>query len=173
MTIKRQLELKRRLAIAALWLAAAGSAEALSLAVDNGEITGVLGLDIQGQAYDVTFVDGAFNVLYPPRLNGYGPLAEDVAHALVAASRNGALEADPGWRQDLRPRGCASGTSCTILIPEHSTGTAPVAQTTHAREVIFSDGRFRSITPTLWPFDASTETKYMPDMLYAIIEPAP
>ncbi|NEX22158.1 hypothetical protein G3480_17920 [Thiorhodococcus mannitoliphagus] len=172
MTLKHRLESARRLVLMALCVAVAGSAEALSLTVENGEITGILGLEIQGRGYNITFVDGTLNAVYPPPLNGYAALTEDAAQALLAASDSGALQADPNWRKDLRPRGCSSEASCTILIPDESEGAAPNARTTHARELIFSEGRFRSVTPKLWPFDASTDTKYMPDMLYAIIERA-
>ncbi|MBK1722576.1 hypothetical protein [Thiocystis violacea] len=172
MRIKRMLESGRGLAIAALCIGAAGSSHALSLTVDGGEITGVGGIEIQGKMYDVAFADGAFNALYPAELSGYGQLAQDVAQALLSASDSGTLKAAPKWQPGLRLRGCSSQTSCTILIPEQSTGAAPVAQTTYAREVIYADAQFRSVTAKLWPFDASTDTKQMPDMMYAIITPA-
>lgn len=158
--------------LAALCIAVASSAQALSLAVENGEITAVLGIEIQGERYDVTFTDGTFNAIYPAQLNGYGQLAHEAAKALLAASRSGALQAAPNWQRGLRLRGCGSGVSCTILIPEHSDGSAPVAQTTYAREAIYADQQFRSVTAKLWPFDASTDTRPIPDMMYAIIAPA-
>ncbi|SDX71545.1 hypothetical protein SAMN05421783_1713, partial [Thiocapsa roseopersicina] len=37
---------------------------------------------------------------------------------------------------------------------------------------IYSGEKFRSVPSKLWPFDASTDTTHMPDMLYAIITPA-
>ncbi|NEX23378.1 hypothetical protein G3480_24310 [Thiorhodococcus mannitoliphagus] len=167
--LKKQL---LRPAILVLCIGAACSAHALSLVVDGGEIAGVLAVEIQGQSYDVTFTDGSFNDAYPAGLNGYGPLARDVAAALLAASEDGAISADPKWQPGLQLRGCEGDGSCTILIPDHSGGEAPVAQITFAVEVIYSMGQFRSVTPKLWPFDASTDTKHMPDMLFAIITPA-
>ena len=144
----------------------------MSLVVDAGEITGVQDLNVQGRLYDVTFVDGAFNTTYPAGFSGYGPVALQVTRALHAASQGGAFQADPNWRADARPRGCASSQSCTILVPENGVGTAPEARTTLARELIHAQGQVRAVTEKLWPFDASTDTQYMPDMLYAIIEPA-
>lgn len=172
MNIKDFFDNARCLSLAALCLGAAGSAQALSLAVEHGEIMGLLGVEIQGRLYDVTFADGSFNGLYPAEPSGYGPLAQDAAQALLAASESGALHADPNWKQGLRLHGCASGQSCTILIPDHSLGEAPAASTTHAREVIYSNEQFRSVTAKLWPFDASTDTRHMPDMLFAILTPA-
>jgi hypothetical protein len=162
----------RRLAsiFAALCLGAAGSTQALSLVVEDGEITGVSGLDIQGRLYDVTFRDGAFNTVYPAKFSGYGPLARAVAQALLAA--NPSIQAAPNWRVDLRPRGCQSADSCTILIPDHSDGAAPSARMTHAVETLYTKDHFSSVPEPLWPFDAATDTQYMPDMLYAIIAPA-
>lgn len=159
-------------ALAALCLVVASSAQALSLAVEDGEITAVLGIDVQGQRYDIRFTDGTFNALYPAQLEGYGPLARDAAQALLAASHSGALQAAPNWQPGLRLRGCSASTACTILIPEQSEGAAPATRTIGAREVIYADQQFRSITAKLWPFDASADTHPMPDMLYAIIAPA-
>ena len=151
---------------------AASSAQAFSLTVENGEITAVLGIEIQGRPYDITFTDGAFNAVYPTQLEGYGQLAQDAAQALLAASRAGAFQAAPNGQRGLRLRGCSAATSCTILIPEHSDGAAPAAQTTYAREVIYADHQFQSITAKLWPFDASADTTQMPDMMYAVLSPA-
>lgn len=148
----------------------AGSTQALSLVVEDGEIAGVSGLDIQGRLYDVTIRDGSFNAVYPAELSGYGPLARMVAQALLAA--NPSIQATPDWRADLRPRGCRSPDSCTILIPEHSDGAAPQARMIHAVEAIYAKDRFSAVPEPLWPFDAATDTQYMPDMLYAIITPA-
>ncbi|WP_200372609.1 hypothetical protein [Thiocystis violacea] len=160
-------------ALAALCLAVASSAQAFSLAMENGEITAVLGLEVQGQLYDLTFADGAFNAIYPARFEGYGQLAQDAAQALLAASQSGALQAAPNGPRGLMLRGCRSSTSCTLLIPERSNGVTPTAQTIDAREVIYSDQQFRSVTARLWPFDASTDTDRMPDMMYAIMTHQP
>lgn len=170
MSIKPRVSRRLASIFAALCLGVAGSAQALSLVVEDGEIAGVSGLDIQGRLYDVTFRDGAFNAVYPAELSGYGPLARAVAQALLAA--NPSIQAAPGRRADLRPRGCQSVDSCTILIPEHSDGAAPNARMTHAVEVIYTKDRFSKVPEPLWPFDAATDTQYMPDMLYAIITPA-
>lgn len=170
MSIKPTVSRRLASVFAALCLGVADSAQALSLVVDNGEITGVSGLDIQGQLYDVTFRDGAFNTVYPAEFSGYGPLARAVAQALLAATQS--IQAVPSWRADLRPRGCRSADSCTVLIPEHSDGTAPNARMTHAVETIHAKDRFSAVPEPLWPFDAATDTQYMPDMLYAIITPA-
>lgn len=59
-----------------------------------------------------------------------------------------------------------------ILIQEHSDGAAPQARMIHAVEVIYAKDRFSAVPEPLWPFDAATDTQYMPDMLYAIITPA-
>ena len=64
-----------------------------------------------------------------------------------------------------------SADSCTILIPDHSDGTAPSARMTQAVETIYAKDRFSAVPEPLWPFDAATDTQYMPDMLYAIITP--
>ncbi|EGV19295.1 hypothetical protein [Thiocapsa marina] len=173
MTIKRCADHGFLPGMVALCLAAAvSSAHAQSFNLDNGVIRAVTGIEIQGSLYDVTFADGAFNGVYPARLSGYGPLAQEVARALLVASESGALTANVGEQRSLPLLGCSSRESCTVLIPEHSTGAAPSAQTTYAVEVIYSRGGFRSVTSELWPFDASTDTLYMPDMLYAIITPA-
>lgn len=148
------------------------SAQALSLSVEDGEIAGVQGIEIRGERYDLTFADGSFNGIYPAEQDGYGALARDAANALLAASDSGAIGAAPNWKSDLRLRGCAASASCTILIPEHSTGASPSADTTFAVEVIYSQGRFQSVTAKLWPFHAGTDTKHMPDMMYAILTPA-
>ncbi len=55
-------------------------------------------------------------------------------------------------------------------VPRRARGR--VTQTTYAVEVIYSLEKFRSVTSKLWPFDASTDTAHMPDMLYAIVTPA-
>ncbi|RKT43795.1 hypothetical protein [Thiocapsa rosea] len=172
MQIKRILDHGFRPAIMALYIGAVGPVQAQSFVVENGVISGVRGIEIQGSLYDVTFADGSFNGVYPAQLSGYGPLAQEVAEALLNASESGALRADPGEQRNLQLQGCSSRESCTVLIPEHSTGTSPSAQTTYAVEVIYSLADFRSVTSKLWPFDASTDTALMPDMLYAIITPA-
>ncbi|QVL47171.1 MAG: hypothetical protein KFB96_15740 [Thiocapsa sp.] len=156
----------------AMCIGAAGTAQAQSFVVDTGVISGVTGVEIQGSLYDVTFADGSFNSVYPSELSGYGQLARAVAQALLVASESGALPANPGGVRNRQLHGCRSRDSCTVLIPEHSTGAAPSAQTTYAVEVIYSGERFRSVPSKLWPFDASTDTVHMPDMLYAIITPA-
>lgn len=43
---------------------------------------------------------------------------------------------------------------------------------THAVEALYTQDRFSAVPEPLWPFDAATNTQYMPDMLYAIITPA-
>ncbi len=172
MTIKRIFDHGFRPAIMAFCIGAAGPVHAQSFVVENGVISGVTGIQIQGSLYDVTFADGSFNGLYPDQLSGYGQLAQEVAEALLNASESGALTADPGEHRNRQLRGCSSRESCTVLIPEHSTGTSPSAQTTYAVEVIYSLEKFRSVTSKLWPFDASTDTAHMPDMLYAIVTPA-
>jgi hypothetical protein len=169
--IKRIVDHGFRPGMMALCLATAVSAHAQSFAVDDGVISGVTGIEIQGSRYDVTFADGSFNGVYPAQLSGYGQLAQEVAQALLVASESGALTANPGEQQNLQLHGCSSPESCTVLIPEHS-GPATSDQTTYAVEVIYSRERFRSVTSKLWPFDASTDTVHMPDMLYAIITPA-
>lgn len=172
MRIKRGFDHGLRPGMMALCLAAAVSAHAQSFSVDNGVISGVTGIEIQGSRYDVAFADGSFNGVYPAQISGYGQLAQEVAQALLVASESGALTANPGEQRSLQLLGCSSRESCTVLIPEHSTGAAPSAQTTYAVEVIYSREGFRSVTSKLWPFDASTDTLHMPDMLYAIITPA-
>ena len=169
MNIKHTVSCRLASVFAALCLGVSGSTQALSLVVEGGEITGISGLDIQGQLYDVTFRDGTFNAVYPAELSGYGPLARSVAQALLVANKS--IQATPDWRADLRPRGCQSADSCTILIPEHSDGKAPNARMTHAVEAIYTKDRFSAVPEPLWPFDAATDTQYMPDMLYAIITP--
>ncbi|MGQ9660537.1 MAG: hypothetical protein ACUVQI_07825 [Thermochromatium sp.] len=170
MSIQPAVSLRRVSIFAALCLGVAGSTQALSPVIEDSEIAGVSGLDIQGRLYDVSFRDGAFNAIYPAEFSGYGPLARAVAQALLAA--NPSIQTAPGRRADLRPRGCQSADSCTILIPEHSDGAAPNARMTHAVEAIYAKDRFSKVPEPLWPFDASTDTQYMPDMLYAIITPA-
>ncbi|MBK1654410.1 hypothetical protein [Allochromatium vinosum] len=170
MSIQPAVSLRLVSIFAALCLGVAGAAQALSLVVEEGEIAGISGLDIQGRLYDVSFRDGAFNAVYPAELSGYGPLARAVAQALLAAGPS--IQAAPDWWADLRPRGCQSADSCTILIPEHSDGAAPNARMTHAVEALYTRDRFSKVPEPLWPFDASTDTQYMPDMLYAIIRPA-
>lgn len=172
MTITRSIHHGFRTGMIALFLGAAVTAQAQSFVVDTGVISGVTGVEIQGSLYDVTFADGSFNGVYPPKLSGYGQLARAVAQALLVASESGALPANPGDQPHRQLHGCSSRDSCTVLIPEHSTGAAPSAQTTYAVEVIYSGERFRSVPSKLWPFDASTDTTHMPDMLYAIITPA-
>lgn len=171
MNIKHGLKHGLRPALTALCIGAACSAQAISLVVNEGEIMGVSGVNIQGRLYDVTFVDGSFNTLYPAERAGYAHLAREVAQALIGA--NHAIQSTPNWRQDLRLHGCTSMDSCTVLIPEHSDGAPPLANMTYAVEVIHSQQQFRSVTDKLWPFHAATDTKNMPDMLYAIITPAP
>ncbi|QGU33612.1 hypothetical protein [Thermochromatium tepidum] len=170
MSIKPRVSRRLASIFAALCIGVTGSAQALSLVVEDGEIAGVSGLDIQGRLYDVTFRDGAFNAIYPSELSGYGPLARALAQALLATKLP--IQAVPGRRTDLRPRGCQSTDSCTILIPEHSDGTAPNARMTHTVEVIYTKDRFSKVPEPLWPFDADTDTQSMPDMLYAVITPA-
>ncbi|MFD2110732.1 hypothetical protein [Thiorhodococcus fuscus] len=155
------------LTMAAICSGAIGQAQAESLVVDNGEITAVVGVEIQGGLYDLRFVDSSFNGGYPADFAGYGVLACDAVKAIVAASDSGTLQA----RRDLRPRGCASSDACTILIPNHATGSAPSAAMSYACELIHVGGQFRSGDPQ-WPFDPSTDTGYMPDMTYAILTPA-
>lgn len=171
MTIKHTFQRQFALIMAALCMVLAAPAQALSLAVENGEITGILDIEIKGQRYDITFVDGAFNAIYPVQFSGYGQLAQDAALALLAASDNGTLQAAANWRADLMLHGC-SGTACTLLIPEQADGAAPAAHMINAREVIESERLFRSVPAKLWPFAASADTQQMPDMLYAIITPA-
>ncbi|MFB1490495.1 MAG: hypothetical protein AADX96_09780 [Thiocapsa sp. C3-sup] len=172
MTITRIIHDGFRTGMIALYIGAAGTAHAQSFAVDNGVISGVTGIEIQGNLYEVTFADGSFNGVYPSALSGYGGLARAVAQALLVASESGALPANPGGQRNRQLHGCSSRESCTVLIPEHSTGAAPSAQTIYAVEVIYSGELFRSVPSKLWPFDASTDTTHMPDMLYAIITPA-
>ena len=167
--MSRRLQRLSGTALVALGLATTVTVQALSLEVEQGRLIAVSGLEVQGTRYHVTFADGAFDRLYPAGFTGYGPLAEAVARALLAASDSGALQADPRWRTDLTPRGCLSHAACTILIPEQATGAAPTAATIAARELLSSAARFRSVTATLWPFDAATDTGQMPDLLYAII----
>jgi hypothetical protein len=170
MSMQQTLSSRLTALLAVFCLGAASSAQALSLVVEGGEITGVSGLEIQGRHYDVTFRDGSFNALYPAELSGYGSLARTVAQALLAA--NPSIQAAPNWRADLRPRGCQSADSCTILIPDHSDAAAPSARMIQAVEAIYTKDRFSTVPEPLWPFDAATDTQYMPDMLYAIITPA-
>lgn len=162
----------RRLAVccAAFGFVAASSVNALTLVVADNAITGITGLEIAGQRYDVRFTDGAFNAVYPAAWSGYGPLARQVAQALLAATAT--LQAAPNWNATLRPHGCQSADSCTVLIPEQADAAAPHARMMQAVEAIYSADRFSTVPDPLWPFDAATDTQYMPDMLYAIITPS-
>ncbi|SDX49416.1 hypothetical protein SAMN05421783_13035 [Thiocapsa roseopersicina] len=138
MTIKRILDHGFRSGMIALYVGAAVMAQAQSFAVDNGVISGVTGVEIQGSPYDVIFADGSFNGVYPSELSGYGQLARKVAQALLVASESGALPANPDGQRNRQLHGCSARESCTVLIPEHSTGASPSAQTTYAVEVIYS-----------------------------------
>ncbi|WP_094300816.1 hypothetical protein [Imhoffiella purpurea] len=140
------------------------SAEAGSLVVENGEIAGVTGIEIQGNLYDLRFADSSFNAGYPSGFAGYGTLAPEAANSVIAMSESGAL-AD---RRDLKLRGCETRDACTVLVPDHATGAAPSATISYACELIYSAGRFRPGDPQ-WPFDASVDTRYMPDMTYGIL----
>jgi hypothetical protein len=171
MATKRIRDHGFRAGLIALCVGAFGPALAQSFVVESGVISGVTGIEIQGTTYDVTFADGSFNGVYPSDLGGYGTLAREVAQALLVAGASSALPTAPGDLTNRQLHGCSSPDACTVLIPEHSTGAAPSAQTTYAVEVIYSGERFRSVPSKLWPFDASTDTAHMPDMLYAIITP--
>ncbi|NEV64688.1 hypothetical protein [Thiorhodococcus minor] len=172
MTFKPLLKQASGPALGILCFGLVCSAQALSLQVESGEITGVRGIEIQGELYDLTFTDGSFNGIYSADDDGYGQLARGAANALLAASDSGAIGAAANWKEGLKLRGCAASESCTILIPEHSAGAAPSADTTFAVEVIYAQGQFRSVTAKLWPFHAGTDTKHMPDMMYAVLAPA-